>query len=134
MQMKRFRFCLGLVSLCLFVAGCATVVGKWESESLYPEMARDQFQLFKSDGDSGDFIRAKVTFKQDKTYLAEVYYTTGNELYRGNWEYDEGRRLTMNDEKYGTHSYSAKLSGDGKSLKLTRRIKGSNVVLTLARN
>ncbi len=133
MQMKRFRFCFGLVSYCLFVAGCATVVGKWESESLYPEMARDQFQVFKSDGDRGDFIRAKVTFKQDKTYLAEVYYTAGNDLCRGTWEYDAGR-LTMSDEEHGRYSYTASLSGDGKSLKLTRRIKGSNVVLTLARN
>ena len=133
MQTKRFRFCLGLVSLCLFVAGCATLAGKWESESLYPEMARDQFQLFKSDGGSGEFIRAKVTLNQDNTYLAEVYYTSSNDLCRGTWEYGDGR-LTMSDEKYGTHSYTAKLSGDGKFLKLTQPIKGSDVVLTLARN
>ena len=131
--MSRDRILFRLLSLCLFVAGCATVAGKWESQSLYPEMARDQFQLFKSDGGSGEFIRAKVTLNQDKTYLAEVYYTAGNDLCRGTWEYGEGR-LTMSDEKYGTHSYTAKLSGDGKSLKLIQSIKGSDVVLTLARD
>ncbi len=131
--MPRERLFYGMLSLCLFVAGCATVAGNWESESLYPEMARDQFQLFRSDGGGGEFIRAKITLSQDKTYLAEVYYTAGNDLCRGTWAYGEGR-LTMSDEKYGTHSYTAKLSGDGKSLKLIQPIKGSDVVLTLARD
>ena len=130
--MPRDRICFGLVSLCLFVAGCATISGKWESESLYPEMARDQFQLFNSDGDRGEFMRAKVTLDRDKTYLAEVYYTAGNDLSRGTWEFGEGR-LTLSDDKYGSHSYAAKLSGDGRSLTLTQPIKGSDVVLTLAR-
>ena len=85
--MKKALCSRWLPIVAVMVPGCATLVGNWESTSLSPEMARDQFQLFKSDGGSGEFLRAKVTLNQDKTYLAEVYYTAGNDLCRGTWEY-----------------------------------------------
>ena len=57
------------------LSGCATLVGNWESTSLSPEMARDQFRLVRSDNATGEFLQAKVTFGEDGWYVAETYYS-----------------------------------------------------------
>ncbi len=126
----RFRW-LSMVAV-LAVSGCATLVGDWESTSVSPEMARDQFQLIRSNNATEEFIQAKVTFNEDGKYVAEVFHAGGNSLTRGDWEYLDGR-LTLNDSKFGEHSYVADLAGNGKTLQIVQPIKGTDVVLTMTR-
>ncbi len=118
--------------VAVIVPGCATLVGNWESTSLSPEMARDQFRLIRSDNAAGEFIRARVTFDKDDRYVAEVYHQGGNTLTRGTWEYSNDR-LTLNDDEFGEHTYVADLAGDGKTLRIVQEIKGTDVVLTMTR-
>ena len=113
------------------LSGCATLVGNWESTSLDPEMARDQFRLIRSDNATGDFLQAKVTFDKDGRYVAETYYQGGNSLSRGTWEYANGR-LTLNDDELGAHSYAADF-GPGGTFEIVQPIKGTDVVLTMTR-
>lgn len=113
------------------VSGCATMVGTWESTSLYPEMARDQFRLIRSDNATGDFLQAKVSFDKDGKYVAETYHRGGNSLSRGTWEYVNGR-LTLNDDELGAHSYAADF-GPGGTFRIVQPIKGTDVVLTMTR-
>ena len=129
---KRLRFrWLSMVSV-LALSGCATLVGNWESTSVSPEMARDQFQLIRSTNATGEFMQAKVTFNKDGRYVAEVFHEGGNSLTRGDWEYLNGR-LTLNDNEFGEHSYAADLAGNGKTLQIVQPIKGTDVVLTMTR-
>ena len=126
----RFRW-LSMVAV-LAVSGCATLVGNWESTSVSPEMARDQFRLIRSTNATGEFIQAKVTFNKDGRYVAEVFHAGGNSLTRGAWKYLDGQ-LTLNDNEFGEHSYVADLVGNGKTLQIVQPIKGTDVVLTMTR-
>ncbi len=126
------RFCWLSMVAVLAASGCATLVGNWESTSVSPEMARDQFQLIRSTNATGEFIQAKVSFNKDGRYLAEVFHAGGNSLTRGNWDYSNGR-LTLEDNKFGEHSFEADLAGNGKTLQIVQPIKGTDVVLTMTR-
>ena len=126
------RFCWLSMVPVLALSGCATLAGHWESTSISPEMARDQFQLIRSTNATGEFIQAKVTLNKDGRYVAEVSHAGGNSLTRGAWEYSIGR-LMLNDDKFGEHSYAADLAGNGKTLQIVQTIKGTDVVLTMTR-
>ena len=126
----RFRW-LSIV-ITVAASGCATLQGDWESTSVAPEMARDQFRLIRADNATGEFIQAKVSFNKDGRYVAEVFHAGGNSLTRGNWDYSNGR-LTLDDNRFGEHSYEADLAGNGKTLQIVQPIKGTDVALTMTR-
>ena len=126
----RFRW-VSMVAV-LAVSGCATLVGHWESTSVVPEMARDQFQLIRSNNATGEFMQAKMAFTEDGRYVAEAFHAGGNSLNRGSWKYLDGQ-LTLSDNEFGEHVYAVDLAGNGKTLQIVQPIKGTDVVLTMTR-
>ena len=66
-----------LLSLPLFLTGCANIQGSWISQSLNPEMARDQFKFLRPTDFAGEFIRASFSLRGDNTFAAQSYYSGG---------------------------------------------------------
>ncbi|MHC5109398.1 MAG: hypothetical protein ACYTHJ_05925 [Planctomycetota bacterium] len=130
--MFRIISSLSLALVMVLGSGCASIVGNWESSQLSPDMAREEFRLLQSESSSGQFMRAKMTFDGEGTYNAEVQYEGGSVLSQGEWEWENGK-LELEDDKFGSISYPAALSSNGKQLTLSERIRGTTVELTLDR-
>ena len=131
MTMQRFLYCLSTMMIVL--CGCAGITGKWISSSMDPEMARDQFRLLRPDDHKGQLIKATISLKKDSTYLAEVYYDGGADATTGTWKLTDNK-LTLLDNKYGSHTFAVELSRNGKVLRIIRPIKGTDVVLVMTRH
>lgn len=116
------------------VAGCAKpgMVGHWDSIGVKPEMARDQFRFLRPDDYSGELLKATVTLDKKGDYNAEVYYVGDMDTSSGTWEFADGR-LVLRDSKYGSHTYPAELSKNGKQLYLRRQIRGTDVTFSFKR-
>lgn len=117
------------------LAGCAgpRVAGRWVSAGLDPEMARDQFRFLRPDDYSGELLKATVTLDKKGDYNAEVYYAGAMDTSSGTWELRDDR-LMFRDTKYGSHTYPAELSKNGKELYLRRQIKGTDVTFAFKRS
>jgi hypothetical protein len=122
------------LGLLILVAGGCGIPGTWRSVSLEPEVARNEFLLFRSAAiPEHEFTRATIMISDDATYSAEVYY--GQHLHRstGTWEKTDDETLTFVDSKGAAFTYETELSRDHKELTLTKRVEGSNVKLVLRR-
>ncbi len=116
-------------SMC--VTGCG-VTGEWESESLAPEIARDEFRLFGSVASGMNFTSAVITIQDGGRFSAEVHYGPLVEQVTGTWE-KSGEKITFVDSLGRSETYRYDLSDDQKELKIVKPIEGSDVVVTLAR-
>lgn len=125
------RIAAGLL-LCATLAGCADITGKWDSAGLEPQMASDQFVFLRPKGFQGDFIRASLDLREDKTYTAEVYYASDMSFSNGGWSLI-ANRLRLVDNKYGTFTYPVELDRDGRDMAILQPIKGTDVRLHMRR-
>jgi hypothetical protein len=118
-----------LVLLGLVCPGCATLVGRWSGGDLNPAMARDQFDLLRPQGNTGNFVSAELRLQQDGTFSGDMKY--GNDAVRasGTWKLD-GEKLTLTDQAGRAKVYVTKRIDDN-TLQIITGIKGSDVVLTL---
>jgi hypothetical protein len=124
--MRRFgTFCL--LTVLLGTSGCATIAGRWSGSDLMPAMARDQFDLFRPNGNTANFVSAELRLQNDGTYTADIIY--GEELVRsaGTWKL-EGRKLTMTDNSGRAQVFVARKT-DKTTMTITTGIKGTEVVL-----
>jgi len=122
----------GAVLVSLAAAGCADVTGKWTSVALEPRMASDQFVLLRAKGYKGEFLRATLDLREDKTYVAEVFYASDMSFSNGGWSL-LGDRLRLVDNKYGTFAYKVDVAPGGRTMAIVQPIKGTDVRLTLRR-
>ncbi len=112
-------------------AGCVPVVGHWTGGDLQPEMARDQFNLFRPEGSRDNFVNAELRVQQDSTFTGAVKYGDRLVNVAGRWKYDQNvPSLTLTDNEGHTQAYGVKKPDDS-TLKLITGIKGSDVTLTL---
>lgn len=120
-----------LTATLFFMAGCG-VTGSWESQSLSPEIARDEFVVVGAKPFGERFTRADITIEQGGTYTADIFY--GHKVHHstGTWE-REGEKITFVDHGGATATYEMKLSSDHKELELVRPIEGTDVVLSMKR-
>ena len=131
--MIRRVICGVLVTGFVLLAGCSQgPAGNWQTQSVSPAMARDQIRFLRSSEYEGNFVKATIDLKKDRNYVAEVYYAGDMEVSTGTWMYDAGR-LSLLDNKYGNHVYTAEIADGGKTLKIIQPIKGTNVVLQMSR-
>lgn len=114
------------------LAGCADVTGKWTSTGLEPRMASDQFVFLRPKTFKGDFIRAVLDLREDKTYTAEVYYASDRSFTNGGWSV-LGDKLRLVDNDYGTFNYPFDLDRDGRTMEILQAIKGTDVRLVMQR-
>lgn len=121
---------LMVLAFGLLCGGCADLTGTWVSQGLDPQMARDQFRLLRAGGHQGDFLRAKLDLREDKTYVAEVYYATDMSFSNGGWQL-VGDRLRLIDNKFGTQTVQVKVSRDGTRMDIIQPIKGTDVRLLM---
>lgn len=128
MNKKLTAFCIFLAAL---TAGCG-VNGRWESVSLKPEIARDKFRLTGSPSEGLGFRKTIITFYEDSTYYAETFYGPNLQTSTGQWERDN-KILTIVDEMGKPHTYDLNLDDWDNSMRLTRRIEGTEVILELRR-
>lgn len=130
MQAQRFSLAM-IAPLATLATGCG-MTGKWSSVQLEPEIARNEFRMFAADGISHDFTKANLVLAEEGTYSGEAFY--GDHVHRssGTWE-KKGDVLTLVDSGGAASSFDADLDAGGNKLKLTRRIEGTDVVLTLER-
>ncbi|UCF33341.1 MAG: lipocalin family protein [Phycisphaerales bacterium] len=126
-------FLCGLSTMLIVPCGCAGITGKWTASSMEPEMARDQFRLLRPDDHEGQLVKATISLKKDSTYLAEVFYEGGADVTTGTWKLTDNK-LTLLDNKYGSHTYTVELSGNRKVLRIIRPIKGTDVALVMTRD
>jgi hypothetical protein len=123
----------GLSTMLIVLCGCAGITGKWTGSSMEPEMARDQFRLLRPDDHEGQLVKATISLKKDSTYLAEVFYEGGADVTTGTWKLTDNK-LTLLDNKYGSHTYTVELGGNRKVLRIIRPIKGTDVALVMTRD
>jgi hypothetical protein len=126
--MRRFGVCC-LLALLLSTTGCVTIAGRWSGGELVPAMARDQFDLFRPEGNTASFVSAELRLQEDGTYTADLKY--GEELIRstGTWTF-EGQKLSMTDNEGRSLVFVAR-KVDDMTLEIITGIKGTDVVLTV---
>ena len=126
---------LKVAALCIFLmimpAGCG-LPGRWESVSFKPEVARDKFRLFGPAAEGLGFRKTILTLHKDKSYSAETYYGTYVQLSDGNWE-REKRKLNLIDKMGKPYSFDYKIYDWGNSLRLTRQLQGTDMILEMQR-
>ena len=124
------RACLlgSLVATALATAGCG-IQGRWVGDKLKPEMARDQFNLMRPEGNFDNFVQADIRFQDDGTYMADLRYGSVLKRSTGKWELNEDK-LTLVEEN-GTPQVFLVKQPDAATLNLIVGIKGSDVTLTL---
>jgi len=116
-------------SILAFLSGCG-IEGKWESRSFKPEIARDKFRLMGPAIDSLGFRKTAITFMPDGRFDAETVYGNRVENTSGEWGLYK-TKLTLIDEDGRPYTYDMKLKDWNTTLKLTRLIEGTDVILTL---
>lgn len=110
--------------------GCASYAGRWNGETLQPEMARDQFKFLRPAEQPGKFVRVDLRLQTDGTYTAEVNYDGKIEQEMGSWKYDPKGFMTFSDKKGNTYGYALR-KVDDRTIHLVKGIKGTDVTLTL---
>lgn len=130
--LTRYGMVTGALLAVMAVTGCADVQGKWVSVALEPRMASDQFVLLRPRGYEGDFLRATLDLREDKTYTAEVFYAGDMGFSNGGWSV-LGDRLRLVDNKYGTHTYRIDVHAGGRTMSIIQPIKGTDVRLVMRR-
>ena len=130
--MNRRHYWSGLaLGILMLLTGCS-LAGHYTSRSLDPDMARKEFKLLGTGAMGPEFTKAAITLNPNKTFSAEVYYGENLEQDTGSWQYSDGK-LTLTDSKGVSQTYTIDLSGDGKTLKMVRTIRGTDVVLIMVR-
>ncbi|MDD5459116.1 MAG: hypothetical protein PHF37_06970 [Phycisphaerae bacterium] len=122
------------VSLLIFLtlpltSGCG-IEGRWESKSFKPEIARDKFRLMGPTIDSLGFRKTTIVFAPNGRFNAQAVYGNRTENSNGEWELSKGK-LTLIDEAGHPYTYDIKLKDFNTAINLTRRIEGTDVILTL---
>lgn len=117
-----------LTALAAHCAGCS-IAGHWTGSDLKPEMARDQYDLFRPADMGGNFVSADFRLQQDGTFTADLNY--GGKLVRstGNWKLD-GAKLNLTDSTGKSLVFFVK-QPDANTMEVVRGIKGTDVTLTL---
>jgi hypothetical protein len=95
-------------------------------------MARDEFRLITPSGAPGEFTKTHLVIHKDNTYSAETFYGDFVEQSTGTWE-RSGSKLTLVDSRGRSQTYYYDVSSDGKELRMSRPIRGTEVVLVLGR-
>jgi hypothetical protein len=127
-QFVRAGLLVAFGAASLAAAGCG-IQGRWVGGDLKPEMARDQFNLMRPEGNFDTFVQADIRFQQDGTYLADLRYGDVLKRSTGTWELKEDK-LTLVEADGHPQVFLIK-QPDAATIKLTVGIKGSDVTLTL---
>ncbi len=93
--MKRLTQATFVLACTFLLSGCATIQGRWESVSVEPESAVNNFEL------------GNATFNADGTYEATMKYGGGEKKSKGTYKHS-WNTLTLTTEdgkqrKYETH-------------------------------
>jgi hypothetical protein len=115
----------------LLVAGCG-LSGRWQYDSLEPEIARREMRLFGPYAPGETLTDAVIVIHDDQTYSAEVRYGDEVQLSSGRWE-RSGERITFVPETGGAHTYDCRLAEWDNELELQQRVAGTDVVITFER-
>lgn len=107
------------------------MTGKWKSYALDPEIARDEYRPLGALA-RREFTAAEFTLREDHSYHAEVSYGPDVNKSHGTWE-RRGEKLTFVDADGAAFTFDYPLEDSDATLKLTRRMEGTAVVLTLRR-
>ncbi len=122
-----------LLAAGVLAGGCSrSIAGTWESQSIEPAMARDQFKFLRPTGFAGEFVKASIELQKDEDYTADVYYAGSMDTSTGTWTFEDDR-LRLVDNTYGAYAYSVELTDLGRTLILTQPIKGTDVKVWLKR-
>lgn len=117
-----------LIGTSFSATGCA-INGRWVGGDLNPEMARDQFDLMRPDGNMDEFVQADIRFQNDGTYMADLRYGDVLKRSTGTWKH-QGDKLTLVEEDGDPQVFLVK-QPDGATLNLIVGVKGTDVTLTL---
>jgi hypothetical protein len=129
--MKSLKVAAINICLLIILSGCS-LPGRWESVSFKPDVAKNKFRLLGPAGEGLEFRKTILTLNKDKSYSAETYYGTYVELSDGKWERQDGK-LTLIDKLGNPYKYNYKIYDGGNSLRLTRQLEGTDMILELHR-
>ncbi len=127
---RSLRLIFACCTLALLTTGCS-LSGRWVGSDLRPELARDDFDLFRPVTATANFARADIRLQEDGTFSADVVY--GDEVTRasGTWRY-EGNRLTLTDSKGNASVYNVEFK-TANTIHLIALVEGTDVTLKLNR-